>query len=118
MTPTQLIESQILVIRGERMILAGDLAALYGVETRALNQAVKRNLERFPEDFAFSLTADEFADLKVREMVTGDGRAALRSQVVTLKRGHHAKYPLRLHGTWGDHGRERTQQPAGRRPWR
>ena len=77
MTPTPLIEAQILMIRGERMILAADLAALYGVETRALNPAVKRNRERVPEDFAFPLSAEEFAELKSREVVTGDGCAAL-----------------------------------------
>ena len=75
------------------MILAADLAALYGVEPRALNQAVKRNLERFPEDFAYPLTAEEFSELKSHSLVTADGRAALRSQIVTLKRGQHAKYP-------------------------
>jgi ORF6N domain len=116
MTPTQRIESQIVVIRGERVILAGDLAELYGVETRALNQAVKRNIERFPEDFAFGLTAAEFADLKQRQVVTSDGRAALRSQIVTLKRGQHAKYPpyaFTEHGAIMAAGGESSQQPAG-----
>jgi hypothetical protein len=49
------IENSFLVLRGQRVILAADLARIYGVETRALNQAVKRNRERFPEDFTFRL---------------------------------------------------------------
>ena len=87
------LESLILSIRGERVILAGDLAAIYGVEPRALIQAVKRNADRFPEDFSFRLTAAEFAELKDAGVISGDGRAALRSQIVILKRGQHAKYP-------------------------
>jgi hypothetical protein len=50
---------RILTIRGQRVLLDADLARLYGVDTRALNQAVKRNLDRFPEEFAFRLTRDE-----------------------------------------------------------
>lgn len=53
------VESYILLIRGEKVILDRDLARLYGVTTRVLNQAVKRNSARFPEDFMFQLTADE-----------------------------------------------------------
>ena len=53
------IESKIFNIRGKQVMLDRDLAVLYGVETKALNQAVKRNLERFPEDFMFQLTHDE-----------------------------------------------------------
>ncbi len=53
------IEESILVVRGQRVLLAGDLAKIYGVETRVLNQAVKRNRERFPEDFTFRLTGGE-----------------------------------------------------------
>lgn len=58
------IETKILIIRGQRIMLDADLAELYGVETSALNRAVKRNIERFPEDFMFQLSAEEFADLK------------------------------------------------------
>ena len=57
------IETKILVIRGQKVMLDVDLAELYGVETKALNQAVKRNLERFPEDFMFRLTAAEKAEV-------------------------------------------------------
>jgi hypothetical protein len=68
-------------IREQRVILDKDLAALYGVETRALIQAVKRNLDRFAKDFMFRLTPEE--------------TAALRSQIVILKpgQGQHPKYP-------------------------
>ena len=72
------IESLIYEIRGQKVMLDRDLANLYGVETKALNQAVKRNIKRFPEDFMFQLTMEE----------------CLRSQIVTLntKQGHHLKY--------------------------
>ncbi|MDD2914222.1 MAG: ORF6N domain-containing protein [Gallionella sp.] len=74
------IEAKILPLRGQKVMLDADLAELYGVETRAFNQAVKRNAERFPEDFMFQLTLEEYA--------------SLRSQFVTLKtgRGQHRKY--------------------------
>jgi hypothetical protein len=68
-------------VRGERVLFDADLAALYGVSTKALNQAVKRNLARFPSDFMFRLTAQE-----------SRGLVASRSQIVTLKRGQNIKY--------------------------
>ncbi len=77
--PAAAIERAILLIRGQRVMLDRDLAALYGVETKALNKAVRRNLDRFPADFMFQLTKEE----------TG----ALRFQIGTLKRGQHSKYP-------------------------
>lgn len=78
--PVDRIEKAILLIRRQKVMLDADLAGLYGVETRVLVQAVKRNLERFPEDFMFQLNKEE-ADF-------------LRSQIVTLKkgRGQHSKY--------------------------
>lgn len=74
------ITTAIVLLRGEKVMLDADLALLYGVETRALNQAVRRNIERFPKDFVLQLTAEE--------------AALLRSQTVTLKpgRGQHRKY--------------------------
>jgi phage regulator Rha-like protein len=75
------VQALIGTIRGCRVILAADLAALYGVQTKALNQAFKRNSDRFPEDFVFRLTRDE-ADAAFRS----------RSQTVTLKRGSNIKY--------------------------
>ena len=72
------IESLIKVIRGQQVMLDRDLATLYGVETKRLNEQVKRNIKRFPEDFMFQLTKDE----------------CLRSQIATLNegRGQHLKY--------------------------
>ena len=76
------IEPLIKVIRGQQVMLDKDLAMLYGVEAKVLNQAVKRNIERFPNDFRFQLTKEE----------------CLRSQIVTLneKQGQHLKYMHRL----------------------
>ncbi len=61
--PQETIEGKILLIRGKKVLLDRDLASLYGVETRVLNQAVRRNIDRFPEDFMFSLTRQEIRDL-------------------------------------------------------
>ena len=62
--PIEVIGSKIYLIRGKKVMLDRDLAELYGVETRALNQAVRRNIDRFPEDFMFTLTKKEFENLK------------------------------------------------------
>ncbi len=59
--PAERVEQAILLIRGERVLLDSDLAKVYGVETKALNRAVKRNLKRFPSDFVFQLTEEETA---------------------------------------------------------
>ena len=64
------IQSKIYVIRGQRVMLDFDLAAMYGVETRVLNQSVKRNIERFPEDFMFQLTKGEFDILKSQFVIS------------------------------------------------
>ena len=64
LVPAERIESRILLLRGHKVMLSTDLAELYGVEPRALVQAVKRNIERFPEDFMFQLNEEEFSDLK------------------------------------------------------
>lgn len=82
----------VLFVRGEKVLLDTDLAALYGVEIRTLNQAVRRNLERFPEDFVFQLTDEDMEDLKSQFVTAKDHPSALRSQFVTLKRGQHRKY--------------------------
>lgn len=73
------IESLIHVIRDQQVMLDSDLARLYGVETRVLNQAVKRNIERFPEDFMFQLSKEESQNL-ISQIVTSSSR----SQNVTL----------------------------------
>jgi len=75
------VQSMIISVRGQRVILASDLAGLYGVQPKVLNQAVKRNADRFPDDFVFQLTREE-AENAVRS----------RSQFVTSKRGSNIKY--------------------------
>ncbi len=79
--PSERIEKLILFIRGQRVMFDADLAELYSVEIKVLNQAVKRNIDRFPEAFMFQLTAEEYDEV-------------LRSHFVTLKkaRGRHRKY--------------------------
>ncbi|MBW1802402.1 MAG: ORF6N domain-containing protein [Deltaproteobacteria bacterium] len=74
----QRIENIIYMIRGHKVMLDADLAELYGVETRVLKQAVRRNRKRFPDDFMFELTKEE--------------NQSLRSQNVILKRGKYSKY--------------------------
>jgi len=88
------IETGIRFIRGQRVMLDSDLAKIYGVSTKALNQAIKRNAERFPEDFAFQLTRQEFR--------------ALMSQSVTSKigRGGRQKAPW----VFGFHMREKARR--------
>ncbi|NLE61323.1 MAG: ORF6N domain-containing protein [Planctomycetes bacterium] len=73
--PLEQIERGILVIRGHKVMLSSALAALYGVETRALIQAVKRNRERFPADFMFQLTKSEWARLKSQSVISSWGGA-------------------------------------------
>ena len=69
------IERCIFLLRGHRVILNGDLAVFYGVEPRILSQAVKRNSERFPEDFMFVLSADEWQNLKSQNVISSWGGA-------------------------------------------
>jgi hypothetical protein len=68
MVPVERVEQKILFIRGYKVMLDRDLAQLYGVETRVLNQAVRRNISRFPEDFMFSLTREEI--MRISQIVT------------------------------------------------
>lgn len=78
----QAVVNRILLLRGQRVMLDADLAELYGVETRALNQAVKRNADRFPSDFMFQLTAMEKS-----EVVTNcDHLAKLKSKLDQMER--------------------------------
>jgi phage regulator Rha-like protein len=88
----QSIENKIYEIRGIRVMLDKDLAAIYEVETKVLNQAVKRNIRRFPRDFMFQLTREEFEEWRF-QIETSENNS-LRSQIVTLKngRGQHAKF--------------------------
>ncbi len=91
--PSEIIEKKIFLLRGQKVMLSSDLAELYQVEPRALIQAVKRNMDRFPEDFMFQLTRDELSLLKSHSLISNDSRAtASRSQIVILKRGLNIKY--------------------------
>jgi hypothetical protein len=87
------ITESILVLRGYRVLLDTGLASLYGVSTKRFNEQVRRNRERFPEDFMFQLTEEEQAALR-SQIATSSASAALRSQNATLKggRGQHRKY--------------------------
>jgi hypothetical protein len=75
-------------IRHENVIIDSELADLYGVAAKVLNQAVKRNIERFPEDFMFQLTEEEFAVLRGAKSSNADGETGNRSQFVTSSRKH------------------------------
>lgn len=74
------IASKIILLRGKKVMLDRDLAKLYGVETKYLNRQVRRNIERFPEDFLILLTRKEYQEI-------------LRCQIGTLEAGKHSKYP-------------------------
>jgi len=76
--PVERIASRIYLIRSEKVMLDSDLAELYAVPTSALNQQVKRNIDRFPEDFAFRLTADEFESLMSQIVISNMGRGGRR----------------------------------------
>jgi hypothetical protein len=91
---SEIIEKKIFLLRGQKVMLSIDLAQLYQVEPRALIQAVKRNLDRFPADFMFQLTWEEVSLLKSQSVISNDLRAAAsRSRIVILKRGLNIKYP-------------------------
>ena len=81
--PLENIENLIHVIRGKQVMLDRDLARLYGVETKRLNQQVQRNLERFPEDFMFKLTKDETELLRSQFATLVDNSGNLKSQIAT-----------------------------------
>ena len=87
------IQNRIYELRGERVMLDRDLADLYEIETKALNLAVKRNLKRFPKDFMFQLTKEEYDSLRF-QIETLETSNSLRLQNATLKtgRGQHSKY--------------------------
>lgn len=84
------VETVILTIRGQKVILDADLAEIYGVPTKALNQAVKRNAGKFPEDFAFRLTAQEVTDL--RSQIVTSNAGGMRSQVVTASDKRNVRF--------------------------
>lgn len=102
------LEPLILVVRNQRVILDADLARLYGVTTKAFNQAVKRNTDRFPEDFAFQLTATELKHLRSqivissRETIEPIEGSPNRSQIVTGSQKH--RDPRFLPWVFTEHG--------------
>jgi hypothetical protein len=79
LVPSERIQQVILLIRGHKVMLDADLARLYGVSTKVLIQAVKRNLDRFPSDFMFQLTADEFTRLRSQTVTSKPGRGGRRT---------------------------------------
>ena len=105
--PVEQIESLIITVRGKQVILDRDLARLYGVETKRLNEQVRRNIERFPEDFMFQLSKEEVDFLRsqnatleissnLKSQIATSNENVLRSQIVTLEkedmRGKHVKF--------------------------
>jgi hypothetical protein len=97
--PTERIDNAIVEIRGRKVMLSHNLAVLYGVSTKAFNQAVKRNADRFPPDFMFQLTWEEALALRSQSVTSNE--ASSRSQSVTLKRGRNVKY---LPYAFSEHG--------------
>lgn len=81
------IETMIYVIRGQKVMLDSDLAELYGVETKNLNKAVKRNIERFPVDFMFQLDAEEFEFLKAQKATSKESYGGRRYLPLTFTEG-------------------------------
>jgi len=88
------IQNRIYEIRGERVMLDRDLATLYGIEAKRLNEAVKRNISRFPPDFMFRLTQEEFEPLRLQFATLDKPNNSSRSQIATLNtgRGQNLKY--------------------------
>ena len=109
------VDSLIVEIRGQRVILDSDLAAIYGVSTKRLNEQVKRNQDRFPPDFAFQLTLEEWAALRAdaagapgvtpanrSQIVTGSPNPILKSQIATSSFAHGGRRKLPIAFT--EHG--------------
>ena len=93
MKPNPPIEPPIAIVREQRVILDADLARVYGVPTKRFNEAFKRNRHRFPDDFAFQLTAEEFANLKSQIATSSlpEGTGANWSQFATSSSRHRGK---------------------------
>lgn len=96
MIPNEIITNKIYFIRDQKVMLDSDLAELYAIETKQLKRQVRRNIERFPDDFMFELSAVEYE--------------ILRSQFGTLKRGEHSKYlPMAFTEQGGSNAFERFE---------
>ena len=119
MKPKKPIESLILTLRGQKIILDADLAELYGVPTKAFNQAVKRNAGPFPEDFLFQLTANESSNLK-SQIATSSVEVVQKevfSELVTICDQFQTNIgcglsPPGLHRTRRNHGGDGVEQPG------
>ena len=92
--PVERIEQSILSIRGHKVMIDKDLAQLYGVATKVFNQVVKRNIERFPDDFMFQLTREEYENLKSQFVTSSSrhgGRRTLTEQLPNSSRRYRAE---------------------------
>ena len=91
--PIEAIKDRIYMIRGQRVMLDRDLSELYDVTTGRLNEAVKRNIERFPEDFMFRLDKDEWTRLKSQIAISNQKADAMKSQIAISNRGGDRALP-------------------------
>ncbi|WP_461044138.1 ORF6N domain-containing protein [Spirosoma harenae] len=90
--PEETLFRKIHRIRERKVLLDVDLAELYGVEVRVLKQAVRRNIERFPIDFMFELSSEEWQSLRSQFVILNDPNSNLEPSTKASKRGQHAKY--------------------------
>jgi len=100
MNKLQNIKAMIYKIRGYQVMLDADLAKIYQVETKRLNEAVKRNIDRFPPEFMFQLTKDELENLMSQFVTSKDKDENLRSQFATSKNGYNLKSQFAT-SSWG-----------------
>jgi len=84
LVPIEVIISKIIFVRGEKVLLDRDLAELYGVETKALKQAVRRNIKRFPDDFMFELSKEEFENWRSQFVTSNSDKMGLRYRPMTF----------------------------------
>ena len=92
MAESESIAALIITVRGQKVLLDSDLAALYGVPTKRFNEQVKRNRDRFPEDFMFQLAQEEFDALRSQNATSNDKARGDR------------RYPVGLYRAWGTYG--------------
>ena len=97
LVPRERIERAILLLRGQKVMLDTDLAALYGVTTSALNQSVRRHADRFPRDFMFQLTQEEVTNLESQTVISSWGGRRHRPYVFT-EQGQARQKPKRVRG--------------------
>jgi hypothetical protein len=93
MPSSQELAQLVFFVRGEKVMFDADIAKLYGVTTKALNQAMSRNKARFPEDFAFRLSREEFDGLRSQIVTASGNRSGMRSQIVTASKRNIGALP-------------------------